>query len=1195
MAQPRQQPRVRNPIPDGFVFDALRLQNALRDADLVDRVAARHPRLQSFACIALPQHANATCSQSVLAFATQLTKKTKDENTHALLNRVDDLTLPQMRRTLERLGLAHFPIYVLGPRDDDAGPKFIAARGTKHREDNWAIVYIPQELNFGAHWTFTKIQPIERDVTLPHVRSVLMYTEIPIQPRQFEFWRARVTQNNVQSFYHARAAGRACCCNYDVVCQHEVEFVTANPDAICVSFLGGTHVEKTWRAQALKSPGFQMCADYSVQVQNGQETVTVPFGHSCESTMDVGNFAPPYSIFNYALFHRARDTASSTGTIIEVPEEITDVTVGGLAFRVIRLPRRRHVWGPIAIGLHILSPLIPFMSRSKFWVHHVTSLYEPQILLNEAVDVRWDSALRHASRPMEYMALCWAKFTTMIIERLPAFLRSRFRPTATLDVNKIVHSAQNVSSSALATVLRYFAPSRNRFTDMLYVFARKYMLSVSWVVLCAYCTYLFIQGVRALYIRLMRKRLVTDVPIPRTAPYGYTDDLTLQLPDERQLKARLASLPEVTQDHAFDILRRLSAETNWQVDFNRSEIGTWIERVVTTPGKTRNTLTDVKDCLNCKERPRSYRLLCKICWSRLRNSPLVDLILTDTLVTYVGMLPIRSEPFVFPEITLKDGCYVKVNGKQLFNEWTPDHQFKTWYAQQHVQYGYRGRNCGPLFLRQRPSCFARGHETAVIAFCLRLGAANRNELKMRYFDATRAFIESENIHPIEPEGREIFLSHFRGEKLQKMLDAERSINAGNARLPDPNSPTPPECHMKGFTKAEKSYRTEYEYYYLTLKPTMKPRFICCPSPEFLFTIGPYTHAQTKWLSAAYQPRSHLYYAGCSTPAELNEWLNFTHHDLGGAYISIADDISAIDSCHTEHSMQLHATVRQLQFPSLPANIEVLYQAEHILKIRLGKFTMRVSFVNGSGVSDTSYKNSLLCLFIRLLALTNAVRSLDELDFTDFLSLTSAIRSKIYTTASGDDGLTRTPRNLFGTDLTTLEAQDRYSAYWGAHGFSVKVKIYSEVEWRMATYLANRPIYAGSGLYEWMPEPARRLRGLFWQIDNSMHPLVWGRSVATGLKAIAAGHPVLGPVADWYLANTYGPVVPVQIFGNPYNPFQGHRSTCTEVQQRAIDEFLVDYGLLERDYTIFLSAMRSAQTVFVNFETRLVHQLFRLES
>lgn len=1194
-----QQQRVRAPIPDGFIFDALRLHNALRDADLVDGVAAQHPRLRTMACLALPQFAHATCSQSVLAFATQLTKKNNDQNTHALLNRVQDLTVPQMRRTLERLGLGHFPIYILQPFEDEAGPRFIAARGTKHREDNWAIVYVPEEPNLEAHWTFTKIQQAEQEIPNPHVRPILMYTEVPLAPRVNEFWRARVNQNNVLAFMAAREAGRACSCDINVVCQHEQNFLVFHPQAVIVSFLGGVHVEKTWRAQALKSPCTQMCADYSVKITNGPEVVSVPYGHSCDATMDVGNLAPPYSIYHYALFHRARDSAYGTGTVIEIPEEITQATIGGIAFRLLRLPERKHVFGPLMIALHLCSPILSYMCYDRRWFLKSRSRFEPQVLLNDAADVRWNNAQSRVLGPLERMV---SRGTNWILA-LPRMLPVRVQKFIGLDSeSNLVRLARHVTKlkdRLVSDFLHVLNPIRNRYVDMLCVHARRSVMCVVWACVCAYSFYLFYHGVRALYIRFCRKRLITDVPLPRDAPYGHTDDLTLQFPEVRQLQARLATLPEVTSEHAFDLLRRLSAESNWLVDFNRAEVATWIERVVTVPGKTRNLIEEVKDCVNCRERPRSYRMLCKTCWSRLRNSPLIDLILTDSLVAYVGMLPMRSQPFVFPVITaLKDDCTIKIGRRTLFDKDTTDDTIRAWYARQHVQYGYRGRNCGPLFLRQRPSCFPRGHETAVVTFCLRLGTVNPNERDPRYYRFVSEYLMREPMTTLEPESREYFLSHFSGEKLEKMLEAERQINLGNARLPQHPQPADqrrPECHMKGFTKAEKSYRTEYEYYYLIQKPTMKPRFICCPNPEFLFTIGPYTHAQTKWLSRSYRSRDHLFYAGCSKPADLNDWLNFTHHDLGGHYISIADDISAIDACHSEQSMDLHTQVRRKQFPNMPRAIEALYLAEHALVIKLGKFTLRVNFVNGSGVSDTSYKNSLLCLFLRLLAMTNAVRSLDELDFTDFMALSDRVRNTIYTTASGDDGLTRTPRNLLGVDLTTIESKQRYSEYWKRHGFGVKVKIYSEVEWRMATYLANRPVYVGNGRYEWMPEPARRLRGLFWQIDNSMHPMVWGRSVATGLQAIAAAHPVLGPIADWYLENTKGPVVSVQIFGNPYNPFQGHFSEARTIQQRAISEFLVDYNLMERDYSIFLSALQMTKTVFVNFETRLIHQLFRLES
>jgi hypothetical protein len=161
------------------------------------------------------------------------------------------------------------------------------------------------------------------------------------------------------------------------------------------------------------------------------------------------------------------------------------------------------------------------------------------------------------------------------------------------------------------------------------------------------------------------------------------------------------------------------------------------------------------------------------------------------------------------------------------------------------------------------------------------------------------------------------------------------------------------------------------------------------------------------------------------------------------------------------------------------------------------------------------------------------------------------------------------------------------------GFSVKLEVYPPERWRMATYLAMRPVWDGIR-YTWTPEPARRLRGLFWQLDNSMHPTAWARGIASQLRQIAVNSPVLAPIADWYLESTSGPTASVQLFSNPFSPFNNYVQTG-RLSTRAIQEFLTDYGLTPTDYDVFLSFLHSTKDVYVDFHCHLLHAVYQMES
>lgn len=1173
-----------DPFPDGFIHDAMRGARVAHAGHTRDLVAQEYPGLQHVPCVALPHFFDVTCAESALILALELTqpqvaRNPKPFRDYLLTARVGHITLPQMRRACERHGIGHFPIYVAhAPPDAEGDAVMIPYRGSKHRTDNWAIIFLPDMEP--AHFTFGRVElpAPQPDVDTP----ACVYTSVPFTPTEHQFWRCEVSKQNMTAFLLARAQGRACSCDLRWECVHEKRYMADNPAAFRLSFLGNRYVQGTYRCQLEKTSLAERCADYSVNVAANEEVVSVPAAYGCESIIDLGKLFSPFNMLAASLCPRPLEPWRLSWVqpdTIEIPTDVIHTSFGGLPVTGYLHEPRYGVFNAVQIGLGAIVG----SAGLGFAISGVTRTLAKTVAVAPTVAPRY----HRMSLPGKWLSYLFARLQELrpTLPEVKVRLPSLQVPTPETRAERLYAAAYNAIEKGVPCCMSFLSDLFERNKTAVRVCTFSAVAYLSWRLLRS--------TAQAALIRCKHTRLVPVVPAPRDFPYGYTEDLSLIIPDTRELTTRLATIKSVTPDHAYDLFRRLCAERGWdasKIFARRAEFDTWCQRVVTAVGETRLEFDRPGKCLNCKVRPMTYRLLCKACWRQLRLSPLLDLLISDEVVAYVGVVPIFSSEFNFPASELKDSAVVKHNGKLLFDKRTPPQHMQLWYKQQHVKTGYRGRSCGPIFMGQKPTCFPYGHETAVVAFLVRLGAKAPATPHPRWYALLRLFFDRETVPRIEPESREHFLSHFKGPKLAKMLEAESNINAGNYTGPDRRKPA---CSMGGFTKAEKSYWFTFMFFLFMAKTELKPRFICCPSPEFLFTIGPYTHAQTKWLAQQYTSTDHLYYAGCATPQDLNRWLNYVHKALG-YYVSIADDISACDSSHSAESMAFHTYARKKLFGLIPHDIELHYLAEHKLRIRVGRYTLTVDNVNGSGVSDTSFKNSLLCLYIRLFAIAHAIKPLDRLADAEVLEFVAQVRNMIFTAASGDDGLTRCHRWMFGTDITSQEALARYSSMWRYFGFTVKVAVYTEAEWRMATFLASRPVWTGS-FYEFVPEPARRMRGLFWQIDNSMHPVVWARSVATSLREAAAPHPVLGPLADWFLANTSGPVVSTSIFDNPYNPFTGYSTVGRVVTERAVKEFLLDYDLTQRDYDVFLGILRNTPSVYVSITCRLVQQLYRVES
>lgn len=687
-----------------------------------------------------------------------------------------------------------------------------------------------------------------------------------------------------------------------------------------------------------------------------------------------------------------------------------------------------------------------------------------------------------------------------------------------------------------------------------------------------------------------------NVEVPELT-WACVQDLSLKLPRKSELIARLAARPEVTEDVAYDVLRRIANEERWNVDLERDELKLWINRVVTSKGqRTLIPALNARQCWTCLVDKKTHRHECKECKTKARRAPPCGWLPLDALVVHVGFRPMWSKEYVLPvsEIcgttTIWEG---KRRGRRVLL-WGDDPnavakyktavEFAAYLKRIMSPITCRGKLVGPMFVGKQPSCFPYGDAVAMSAAITRIGSKREFVAERKIYERMLRWLLSQGlVVPLEPMDKTSFLDRFRGSKRQKYVEAMAMVNDGYA---------PERVEFSGFPKDEKSYSTEYEAQIAMIeKISERPRFICSPDPLVLAMLGPYTQSQTIWLHDAFPVNSGNFYAGCSDPMELNRWLGNVVEAYGTPYV-IDDDVSNMDSNHSEASFWFHREVRKIHYPKLSERISILYCGEEEeLTIRVGRFRLVLRWRNGSGVPDTSYKNSLLCIVIRAFATAHALYDLTDLSDEAVSSLLSTIAVQSHCAAAGDDGKRYCGDYLAGRDMRDFNVA-RYKAWWAMSGFPVKVTITPPNRWRMGTFLAQRPVWNGTR-YEWAPEPARRLQGCFWQNTTGVHPIAWGRGVATQLLQQGRAHPVLFPICDWYLKNTKGPVAEVML-NNEYSPFRGQVS-AGQVTERGVKEFLLDYHLTSRDYDVFLGMLEDTKDVLVNLDCQVLRAVFAEQS
>jgi len=1148
--------------------------------DPIDPIAALVPQLAQYPCIAIP---GIPCSESVLRLALAA-GETLDANSMAhnappLFIQVGNLTVPQMVRRLQTLGLS-FPIYILNVLPG-AQNLFLPVEHTKRRKDNYAILYIPPiaGINAAAHWSFTRVAPEEFYDGL----ATVIFTSLPLTDRSdLVFWRCIVNASNLESFTLARNNGRACACSYLIECSHQKAFLRLHPQARRVYALGDRMVEGCSYAQVTQSE--QIDGVQPIMAPRGVLKVVDPRGieHSYPKMWGCHDMHRSYlqgfpkwddpitRCMKRVIERRIPGVVGllRTLTYYDRPVGVDDVVIRPFHFKIYTLGKR---YPSPFMGIGYAGFATAISQAWKLYKHSTPPIPSP---VNPGKFLSFHT-FSFLSDKIQDVTSVVKGLLVSLITKIASFVKPSLHHSLLTELvsqqRKLIRSVVDYQSPKL--ISHSFAST----------YARP-LLRIPMYVLVAYGVW-----------QLVRHLVVLFTPYPsgfdlRFSNRAYGNVVGSRIADYSgldEVNTRLATLEERTSQDVRDRLRRNLNQDRWNIALSPDEIDAWVETVITVPGETIFMIPPNQPgtCITCLRKVATYRGECKLC-KKHRRKFAPEHLFGETIFVYIGKLGIWSRRFNLPVVEFKEGVEI-VNTRTKKKLLTYQDVMKD-LEKYPIERSCRGWNSGPAFEYYIPECFPLGYAVSIMAFMVRLGSKRQGNATRRPFDLLFLAI-APDVEQLQPQTFNEFLEHFSGEKRQKMIDAEESINQGNG--PTVKTKGKSVCKMKGFTKAEKSVSHELNAYDgFVKKPTEKPRFICCPSPEFLAEVGRYTHPQLKWLARTYTHTDRMFYAGCATPDQMNDWLDMTIRELPDPF-TIVDDITACDSNHSDHSFHFHRRVRRLQYPNMDPYIAKLFDAEENMSIRVGPYKCRVKDVNGSGVSDTSYKNSAPCLFIRVFAIAHAVFDLKGVSDSEALARFELIRRMIYTSASGDDGITRCPRIMYGTDLSTPAALARYEEWWDMCGFKVKVLTFPEHRWRMATYLAMRPVWGGVR-YEWAPEPSRRLRSLFWQLDNNMHPTTWARGVARQAYQQGRHCPILSDICEWYLSITTGPTGEgTDKFYSPFNRYvtEGVRN------ERAYQEFSVDYNIPVADLYQFRQRLAAAGSPYINISSFVTRRIMQEES
>lgn len=645
------------------------------------------------------------------------------------------------------------------------------------------------------------------------------------------------------------------------------------------------------------------------------------------------------------------------------------------------------------------------------------------------------------------------------------------------------------------------------------------------------------------------------------------------------------------------LVRRLGHEMQYTHNIDPYEIDNWIARNMTSEGSAPIPALPLGSCVSCFRKRKLKHLQCAQCRQDMKNCDLFFPV-TPYLISHVGMRPIFSQR---PRIDYS-----------VFERWRDlkrpptfsGNRFGDLYS--FVEYvsrslpptpSQRGRLCGPMFCGVEPVCFDRGDAITAIAVAVRMCVLPPchpydeedgvvHDFVREYEELWAFFLDTfgRKITPLQPWTRQQVLDHQNVTAKRLLLERSyREIDEGRCALPLEM------FRVKCFTKSEKHFSTTYSDFSLVNKTKTVPRCINPVHPHLNALLSPYTLPTSKALNAIFSYDTHVFYASGVVPERINDFLNAASVNR---YI-LEDDVSMMDASHSKGSFEFQSRMLERQWPNLDLYIMSLIEDMRHGRLSFGRFRAFIQYVNLSGVPLTSWTNTLVCIAIRLFALLYAYRLVDGFHDLSWV-FADQLLEHVYTAAAGDDGISFLPRSFNGVETLSEDFLLRYCHAWSMFGFSVtpsKVRVFNPSNWRLATFLAMRPVWSGQR-YEYGVEPARRLRSLFWQIDNNMHPIAWGRGIATSLLKGSSHVPVVSDICRWYLNVTKGPVNEID-HTHSYSSFYGYE-VKGKLNDRGIIEFCSDYSIPIGEYRHFVSMLDSIGDPFVNLNHPVLEAIFLKE-
>lgn len=700
----------------------------------------------------------------------------------------------------------------------------------------------------------------------------------------------------------------------------------------------------------------------------------------------------------------------------------------------------------------------------------------------------------------------------------------------------------------------------------------------------------------ALVKQLMKPLKVFSNPLPMVRTW--MPPTLSRLPYAGVLKNRLAAGP-IDQALLRASLRRYAHEHNHEHFLHPSEIDLWIEKVCTEPAMTPIPMVPRTVCATCRSKARLKRRQCVQC----RRFPVQRALVFDGSSFWVGMLALFPEPPSIPlGILFRDDVVASYKGVKLTS--TTDAMYI--YNLNPPPLTPMGKLCGPMFLGFLARCYPRGIETTIVAFAARIGVPVANTPDPVFWNSLYIFV-NKKYFPLTPSYRrwsesEVLHHQKDSDKRRKLEQCYNEMDVGDQ----------PSLQFLGrfgaFSKLEKHVSTTminpFDPSTMVRKPKRAPRLINSPHPHVNAHMSIMTIPLLKWLKSVFHQHYHIFYAGCSSPAEINEWLSFAQ--TRGLY-TLEDDVSMMDASQSEQSQDfmLHVVRLVLSEPDFHELMRYIYLCRD-LRISQSGFRARIKHVNASGVPLTSFLNSLTTAFVRIVAVVYAYTGLDirnpqhierfHICWTELIHL-------IAMAVAGDDGAIFLPPHYMGVETFSKDWMSRYVEAWTFSGFDVgptKIKTHTPSTWRLTTFLAMRPVWSGN-CYEFGVEIARRLKTMFWMLDKTMHPTAWGRGVAISLLRASRHVPVLRDICEWYLRNTQGAITHIDFsrlmettsFTNPDSTFYQYL-VIGDLTERTIQEFLMDYDISISEYSSFQQYLDRCCDVHINMDHIVLRKILSFE-